>query len=110
MKTTFRMTVLLAGLMLLTGIGCEKIDWGFGEKDEAPKTARTTRSRAVEIGKRLAENEKLNPENYDIATREADEAWWVLFDHKMHGYKLGYPYHFAVHVTPDGKSTLMRDR
>lgn len=110
MKTTYRMTLLLAGLMLLPGVGCEKVDWGLGGKDDSPKPGRMNKSRAVDIAERVARNEKLNPENYEVNTREVDEAWWVLFDHKLHGYKLGFPYHFAIHVTPDGKSVLFKDR
>jgi hypothetical protein len=76
-------------------------------KGEARKIGKAD---AVDIAKRLAREEGKNAENFDIADQKTDSGWWVLFDHKINGYKLGWPYHFAVHVTPDGKATLYKSR
>lgn len=104
-------TVVLAGMLFLTG--CMSINAPktvtFGGKGKG-EDKKIRKSDAVDIARRLVRDEGKNAENFDIADQKTDNGWWICFDHKTSGYKLGWPYHFAVRVTLDGKATLYKSR
>ncbi|MBN1554895.1 MAG: hypothetical protein JXA11_09125 [Phycisphaerae bacterium] len=109
-RTTGWMTGILAGMMVLTG--CMKINAPKTVKVGDKKTDRPEKigkADATRIAEGVARDEGQNPKNFNIAEEKTSDGWWVLFDHKLTGYKLGWPYHFAVFVTTDGKSTLYKN-
>jgi hypothetical protein len=105
-----RMAVMLTWMMVLSGcmsINAPKtVTYGGEGKGEAKKIGKTD---AVLIAQRVAREEGQNAKNFEVTEQKTSEGWWVLFDHKISGYKLGWPYHFAVHVTLDGKATLYKN-
>jgi hypothetical protein len=110
-RAIWKTTAVLAGALFLAG--CMSINaprtvtYGGKGKGEAKKVRKTD---AKNIAERLAREEGQNAKNFEVTEQKTDDGWWVLFDHKINGYKLGWPYHFAVRVTPDGKATLYKSK
>lgn len=100
-----------AGMMLLAGC----FQWNapetvtVGGKGEG-ESKKITKPAAYIMAEDVAREEGQNPKNFNMTDQKTDDAWWILFDHKITGYKLGWPYHFAVRVTLDGKATLYRSK
>jgi hypothetical protein len=63
---------------------------------------------AYRIARELVRSKGMNPDEYELQDRKSTDGWWILFDHTVHGYRLGYPYHLAVLVSGDGKAVLYR--
>ena len=105
--------ILTAGAVALLVAGCvdirspKTVKFGPGSRDSAGKV---NKYQAYKIAERLAREEELNPENYEIQDKKTEDSYWILFDHKRDNYKLGFPHHFAVHVSPDGKAVLFKDK
>lgn len=95
---------LAAGCMNISAPKKITVGGGSGE------TGKFRKADAYLAAENVARQEGLNVKNYNLSDQKTDDGWWVLFDHKVTGYKLGWPYHFAVHVTQDGKTTLFTDR
>ena len=112
MKMTIRTIVLVcAGMVMLAGC----VEWN------APKTVNVddggqentkyvTKAVAYLQAEDAARQEGQNSKNYTMTDVKTEDAWWIIFDHKINGYKLGWPYHFAVRVTYDGKATIYRNQ
>ena len=102
---------LLAGVFLFAGClnihAPQTVTVGGNGKGEVKKIRKVD---AVAIAERVAREHGQNPENFEMVDQKIDGGWWICFDHKINGYKLGWPYHFAVRVTLDGKSTLYKNR
>ena len=102
--------VLTAGLLA----GCLNVnaDVGplVGNHSRSGNAKRIDKSEAVRVARRVVRNSGCNPDDYKVRDKKADNGYWVLFDHKKHGNRTGYPYHMAVRVPETGGATLFRTK
>ncbi len=105
--------LLLAGAMAFASAGCFSLKIGDepGDDDKKEKKeSKVDKDDAVKIARRLARDEKINPRDYKVRDEKAEKGWWILFDHKSYGERVGFPYHFAVNVMFDGRAVLLKSR
>ncbi|MBN1942337.1 MAG: hypothetical protein JW849_03485 [Phycisphaerae bacterium] len=104
-------TAVLVGSMLLAGCmsihAPKKVTVGGKGNGQTEKIGKAD---AYNLAENVARQEGLNVKNYNLENQKTSDGWWILFDHKVNGYKLDWPYHFAVRVTPDGKTSLLTNR
>jgi len=104
-----RIGIVLAGMLFLGGClsinAPKKVTVDVNGKSKTKKVDKRT---AYDRAERVAHEHGQNADQFNRHDQKADDGWWILFDHKINGYKLGWPYHFAVRVTFDGKATLYK--
>jgi hypothetical protein len=66
------------------------------------------KTQAISTAKAKARDEGVNPKDYAIAAEKVRDDWFVYFDTIVRSNEAGWPAHFSVKVTPDGKAKLLK--